>query len=98
MSPEFYKKWSHIIQDVEKHSIPVEFIKKITVKLEGRKQYTINVEKLIDKGLGYDEIEESINDTLTELKDRLISMEFILNIEHIAEAVQPETEKLLNKL
>jgi len=98
MSPEFYKKWSHIIQDVDKNSIPIEFIKKIVVKLEGRKQHTINIEKLIKKGLDYETIEEMVSHTLYELDSRLIGMEFVLNIENIAGAVQPETEKLLNKL
>ena len=45
MSPEFIEKWEHILEDVEKNKIPVEFIKKLIVKLNGKKQHTINIEK-----------------------------------------------------
>jgi len=29
MSPEVFEKWEHIIEDVDKTKIPVEFIKKL---------------------------------------------------------------------
>ena len=32
------------------------------------------------------------------MDDEIQSVEFVLNVESIAEAVQPETDKLLNKL
>ena len=31
MSPDFIKKWEHILEDVEKQKIPVEFIKKLII-------------------------------------------------------------------
>ena len=31
MSPEFIDKWEHILEDVEKNKIPVEFIKKLII-------------------------------------------------------------------
>jgi len=98
MSPEFYKKWAHILQDVEKSRIPIDFVKKIIVKLVGRKQYTINVEKLIKQGLDIEQIETVVNVKLTELDEELVGIEFILNVDMIAGAVQPETDRLLNKL
>lgn len=98
MSPEFYKKWSHILEDVDKHAIPVEFIKKLVVKLEERKQQTINIEKMWKQGLSSEEIEEHISNKLHDLDDSIVSIEFVLNIESIAGVVQPETEKLLSKM
>jgi hypothetical protein len=35
---------------------------------------------------------------LYESNDQIASVEFVLNVESIAEAVQPETDRLLNKL
>ena len=32
MSPEFIAKWEHILEDVEKNKIPVQFIKKLIIK------------------------------------------------------------------
>jgi len=98
MSPEFIAKWEHILEDVEKQKIPVQFIKKIVVKLEGKRQNTINIEKFLQQGLEPDQIEEAVGKKLHELDDEIVSVEFILNVENIANTVQPETDKLLNGL
>jgi hypothetical protein len=98
MSPEFIEKWEHILEDVEKNKIPVEFIKKLVVKLQGKKQHTINIEKFLTQGLDPDQIEEIVSRKLQELDDMVVSVEFILNVQIIADAVQPETDKLLNRL
>ena len=39
MSPDFIDKWEHILEDVEKNKIPVEFIKKLIIKLTGKKHW-----------------------------------------------------------
>jgi hypothetical protein len=98
MSPDFIEKWEHILEDVEKNKIPVEFIKKLVVKLQGKKQHTINIEKFLTQGLDPDQIEEIVSRKLQELDDMVVGVEFILNVQNIADAVQPETDKLLNKL
>ena len=98
MSPDFIEKWEHILEDVEKNKIPVEFIKKLVVKLQGKKQHTINIEKFLTQGLDPDQIEEIVSRKLQELDDMVVGVEFILNVQNIADAVQPETDKLLTKL
>lgn len=98
MSPEFIQKWEHILEDVEKQKIPIEFIKKLVLKLEGKRQQTINVKRLLSQGLDSEQIEQAVGKKLQELDDEIISVEFVLDVESIAEAVQPETDKLLNKL
>lgn len=98
MSPEFIKQWEHILEDVEKQKIPVEFIKKLVIKLQGKRQQTINVKKFLEQGLAPEQIEEAVSRKLHEIDDQIISVEFVLNVESIAETVQPETDRLLNKL
>jgi hypothetical protein len=98
MSPEFIQKWERLLEDVEKQKIPVEFIKKLVLKLEGKRQHTINIEKLLSQGLDPDQIEEVVSRKLHELDDVVVSIEFILNVQSIAETVQPETDKLLSGL
>jgi len=98
MSPEFIKKWEHILEDIEKQKIPIQFIKKLVIKLEGKRQQTINVEKFLQQGLDPEQIEEAVSRKLQELDDMVQTVEFILNVQSIADTVQPETEKLLNKL
>jgi len=98
MSPEFIQKWERLLEDVEKQKIPVEFIKKIILKLEGKRQQTINIERLLKQGLDPDQIEEVVSRKLYELDDEVVSIEFTLNVQSIAETVQPETDKLLSGL
>jgi hypothetical protein len=98
MSPEFIEKWERLLEDVDKQKIPVEFIKKIILKLQGRKQHTINIQRLLEQGLYPDDIEDAISNKLIELDELVIAIEFILNVESIAEIVQPETDRILNGL
>ena len=98
MSPDLFEKWEHLVQDVDKTKIPVEFIKKLVLKLNGRRQRTINVQLLLEQGLDADEIEEAISSKLDEYDADMIGIEFILDIEGIAEIVQPETDNLLRGL
>lgn len=98
MSPDFIKQWEHIIDDIDKQKIPVEFIKKLVIKLHGKRQQTINIKKFLDQGLAPEQIEEAVSRKLAEYDDMILSVEFVLNIESIAETVQPETNRLLKKL
>ncbi len=98
MSPEFIQKWEHILEDIEKQKIPIQFIKKLIIKLDGKKQQTINIEKFLQQGLEPDQIEEAVSRKLHELDDQIVTVEFILNVQSIADTVQPETDKILNKL
>ena len=95
MSPELFQKWEHIVDEVDKVRIPVEFIKKLVIKLDGRRQRTINIKSLFKQGLDGDEIETAIIRKLEEHDHELIGIEFILDIEGIAKTVQPETDELL---
>jgi hypothetical protein len=98
MSPEFIQKWEHILEDVEKQKVPIQFIKKLIIKLEGKRQQTINIQKFLSQGLDPEQIEEAVSRKLNELDDQVTSVEFILDVQSIAETVQPETDRLLNKL
>ena len=98
MSPEFIEKWEHILEDVDKNKIPVQFIRKLIIKLEGKKQQTLNIEKFLSQGLDPDQIEDGVSRKLQELDDLVVGVEFILNVQSIADTVQPETDKLLGNL
>lgn len=98
MSPEFSAKWEHILSDVDKQKIPIQFIKKIVIKLQGKKQQTLNIEKFLNQGLEPDQIEEVINRKLHDLDDQVVGVEFILNVQSIADVVQPSTDELLKNL
>jgi hypothetical protein len=98
MSPEVFEKWEHIIEDVDKTKIPVEFIKKLILKLRGRKQRTLNIESMLKQGFDSEDVEDIIARKLEEYDQEMVGIEFMLDIVGIAEAVQPETDKILRNL
>lgn len=94
-SDEFIEKWEHIIRDVDVTEVPLECLKKIVIRLEGRKQKTINVQLLKRRGHEFDDIEAMVNTTLNQLDAIITDVEFIVDVEMVAEIVQPATDKLL---
>jgi hypothetical protein len=98
MDRDLFHRWEHIVDDVDKTKIPVQFIKKLVLKLTGRRQKTINISSLIKQGLEPDEVEEVIGRQLHELDESITHIEFILDVQRIADEVQPEADKLLNRL
>jgi hypothetical protein len=94
-SDEFIEKWEHIIRDVDVTEIPLECLKKVVIRLAGRKQKTINIQLLKRRGHNFDDIETIINHTLNELDLIITDVEFIVDVELVAEIVQPATDKLL---
>ncbi len=97
-SDEFLDKWELIISEVNKTDIPLECIKKVIIRLDARKQRTINLSTLKKQGLDMDEIESVVTRTLTELGDEVRDVDFVIDITAVAALVQPETDKLLEKL
>ena len=94
-SDEFLSKWEHIVNDVDITDVPLECIKKVVIKLEGRKQKTINLSVLKKQGLDIDEIELVLNRTLSEYSEHIHDVDFIVDVKAVADLVQPETDKLL---
>jgi hypothetical protein len=97
-SDEFLDKWEHIIDEAVKTDVPLECIKKIVIKLDGRRQRTINLLKLRQQGLSNDDLESVLTRMLDELGDEIVDIAFVVDIGTVAELVQPETDKLLSNL
>ena len=97
-SDEFLERWEHIIDDVDITDVPLECIKKVVVKLYGKKQRTINLDLLRRQGLDIEENDTVMTRTLTELGEQVRDVDFILDVGAIATIVQPETDKLLKDL
>ena len=95
-SDEFLQQWEHIIDEVNKTEVPLECIKKVVIRLHGKKQRTINLATLKKQGLDMNELEIVLSRTLTELGDEVRDIDFVVDVTEVAKLVQPETDKLLN--
>lgn len=98
LSDGFLDKWEHIINEVNKTNIPLECVKKVIIKLEGRKRRTINLHALRKQGLDINEIEIMLTRILDDLGDVVYDLDFVVDALSVAEMAQPETDKLLQTL
>ena len=97
-SEEFLERWEHLINQVDITEVPLECIKKIIIKFEGRRQRTINLHTLQRQGMDFDEIESFVTRTIDSLAETVRDIDFIVDVPSVAKIVQPETDKLLEGL
>lgn len=95
---DFIKKWEDILNEVNTTDVPLECIKKVVIKFRGKGQKTINLAALKKQGLDWEQIETVVTRTINEAGDSIRDVEFVVDITAVAELVQPETDKLLEKL
>lgn len=92
------EKWEEVVSSVDKDHIPIDCVKKVTLKLRGNRQKTINLETLRRNGLDIEEIESVVSRTMSELGKNILNVDFVIDVKTVAEHVQPMTDKFLSKL
>jgi hypothetical protein len=92
---DFLKQWEGIVNDVAKDHCPISCVKKVVFKTVDRKQKTINLRMLRKQGFDDDSLEQAVSTFISENEDAIASMELVLDVEAVAELIQPETDKLL---
>ena len=95
LSDYFINEWKHIINNVDKTDIPSELIESVVIKLTNDTTHEIDIKILKKRGIHPEDIEDILNGTLNDLRDEIETVDFFLDIEAVADTVQPETDKLL---
>lgn len=95
---DFLKRWEGIVEQVDKDHVPLDCVKKVVFRTHNRRQKTINLRQLRSQGLDDDGVERLVSRYIEDNEDSIVSMEFVLDVEAVAEILQPETDKLLGKL
>jgi archaellum component FlaC len=98
LSDDFLDRWERIIADVNKTDIPLECIKKVVIKLKGGRQKTINLHTLKKQVLELEEMEAMLTRTFNDMDHEIHDVDFVVDVEAVADLVQPETDKLLDKI
>ena len=91
-------KWKQILKEVEKIEAPVSVIQTISVILKDGSVVDIDVAKLLAEGMDPDALEQEINEKLHDLDDIIKDVNFYINLNHVANTIQPATDKLLQYL
>lgn len=98
LNDDFLTKWEHILADVSKTDVPLECIKKVVIKFTGGRQQTVNLHTLQKQGLELADIEALLNRTFHERNDEIRDVDFVVDVNAVANMVQPETDQLLKNL
>jgi hypothetical protein len=98
LTSDFLRRWEEIVEQVDKDHIPIDCVKKVIFRMQDRKQKTVNLKRLRDQGLDAEMIEVLVENYIRDHEEAIASMEFIVDIEAVAEILQPETDKLLSNL
>jgi len=92
---DFMIRWEQIVNDVDKDHCPISCVKKVIFRTKDRKQKTINLRQLRRQGIDDDSIERAVGAFIEENEDNIQDMELVLDVEAVAEIIQPETDRLL---
>ena len=92
------EKWNKILKDVEKREVPVTLLESITVNLIDGTRVNVNIKELIVEGMDPEEIEQMLNEKLKALDHIIKDVDFFVNIDDVANAVQPITDSFLKDL
>ena len=98
LSDDFLKKWEDLVDNVEKSDVPVECIKRLVIKLKDGKRRYLNIATLRKKGYYPEELEQVLNDKLSEYDGMIENIDFFVDVEAVAELVQKETDNILGNL
>lgn len=98
LSDEFLSRWEDLVEGVSKTDVPVDCIKRVVIRLkDGRRRY-LNMSTLRKKGLDPLELEGVLNQKLEEYDKQIQNVDFFVDVEQVAELIQPETDKMLGGL
>ena len=95
LDDDFMARWEQIVNDVDKDHCPISCVKKVIFKTADRRQKTINLRHLRKQGIDDDSIESVVTSFIAENEENIMHMELVLDVEAVAELIQPETDKLL---
>jgi hypothetical protein len=97
LNNDFLAGWEDIVNGVDKDHCPITCVKKVVFRTR-QGQKTINLRNLRRQGIDDDSIEQAVSSFIEDNEKIIKSMELVLDVEAVAEIVQPETDKLLKRM
>lgn len=94
LNDDFLAGWEEIVNGVDKDHCPITCVKKVIFRTR-QGQKTINLRNLRQQGIDDESIEQAVSTFIEDNESIIKSMELVLDVEAVAEIVQPETDKLL---
>ena len=91
--------WETLINTVDKTDIPIKFVRRINLvfinPVSGASEQDIDITELRKHGWSDTSLEEIAEQVFLENEHNIKSAHFYLDVSHVAEVVQQQTNKLL---
>jgi len=92
-------KWKQLIDSIDQEMIPIDCVKKVVFKLANGKQRTINLGTLRKQGLDIEDIEIVVNKNMgTITEEGIVKLDFVVDVNAVANRIEPLTKRYLEKL
>jgi hypothetical protein len=92
------KTWEDIIKDTDKKEVPLEVLEMILVELIDGTNVEINIRELLSEGQDPDQLEQHLNQKFRDLDSLIENIDFYVDIDKVAKAVQVRTDDILKNL
>lgn len=90
--------WKELLQTVNKETVPLNCVKKVTLKLKQGKTKTINIDRLRKEHLDIEEIGEVLSSKLITLSSEIVDIDYVIDVERVREIIQPITDEILDSI
>lgn len=90
--------WSVILKEIDKEHIPINLLLSMTVNLIDGTQVKIDIRELLNQGNDPDDLEDKIQSRIKTLDAIIKDIDFFIDVEAVADAVQPLTDEILKDL
>jgi hypothetical protein len=91
--------WEALINTVDKTNIPIEFVRNINIlfhtPVDNVDEQDINIQRFRQEGFDDIGLEQIVEEVFKEHNNNIKSVHFYLDVNHVAEVVQQETDILL---
>ena len=92
------ERWEQIVKGINKKEIPVTLLDHVVVNLVDGTQVSVNIKELLSEGHDPNELEHMLNSRLESLDSIIKDVDFHINLDSVANTVQPVTNDLLKNL
>lgn len=93
------EQWKQVIDSIDQDIIPIDVVKKVVFKLQNGKQKTINLSTLRKQGLDIEDIEVVVNKHMAIITEQgIVKLDFVVDINAVADRIEPLTKGYLEKL
>lgn len=94
---DFLTRWENLVEDVDMHEVPIDYLKVIKLKMTNGTTAEIPVEDLLIKGYDPQALETEIKNKITELENNIEGVHYVVNVSAVAEDVEEFTENLIQR-